>query len=85
MVVSGVVGTVAAAFSALFYSAAALYLRWDLALATFVLAPLFLFAARRFSGRIKEASQDERVADGAITEWRMADAKPAESDAFWAS
>ncbi|MFE3853143.1 ABC transporter ATP-binding protein [Streptomyces griseorubiginosus] len=67
MVVSGVVGTVAAAFSAVFYSAAALYLRWDLALATFVLAPLFLFAARRFSGRIKEASQDERVADGAIT------------------
>jgi len=67
MVVSGVVGTVAAAFSAVFYSAAALYLRWDLALATFVLAPLFLFAARRFSGRVKEASQDERVADGAIT------------------
>lgn len=67
MVVSGVVGTVAAAFSALFYSAAALYLRWDLALVTFVLAPLFLFAARRFSGRIKEAARDERVADGAIT------------------
>jgi len=67
MVVSGVVGTVAAAFSAVFYSAAALWLRWDLALVTFVLAPLFLLAARRFSGRIKEASQDERVADGAIT------------------
>ncbi|WP_406415162.1 ABC transporter ATP-binding protein [Streptomyces sp. NBC_01614] len=67
MVVSGVVGTVAAVFSALFYSAAALYLRWDLALATFVLAPLFLLAARRFAGRIRTASQDERVADGAIT------------------
>ena len=24
-----------------------------------------------------------RVADGAISEWRMVDAKPAESDAFW--
>ncbi|MEV6763375.1 ABC transporter ATP-binding protein [Streptomyces sp. NPDC051105] len=67
MVVSGVVGTVAAAFSAVFYAAAACWLRWDLALATFVLAPLFLLAARRFSGRIKTASQDERVADGAIT------------------
>lgn len=67
MVVSGVVGTVSAAFSAVFYAAAALWLRWDLALVTFVLAPLFLLAARRFSGRIKEASQDERVADGAIT------------------
>ena len=67
MVVSGVVGTVSAAFSAVFYAAAAFWLRWDLALVTFVLAPLFLLAARRFSGRIKEASQDERVADGAIT------------------
>ncbi|MFJ7077990.1 ABC transporter ATP-binding protein [Streptomyces sp. NPDC098781] len=67
MVVSGVVGTVAAAFSALFYAAAALYLRWDLALATFVLAPLFLLAARRFAGRIRTASQDERAADGGIT------------------
>ena len=26
-----------------------------------------------------------RVEGGAITEWRMVDAKPAESDAFWAS
>lgn len=67
LVVSGVVGTISAAFSAVFYAAAALWLRWDLALATFVLAPLFLLAARRFSGRIKQASQDERVADGAIT------------------
>lgn len=67
LVVSGVVGTVSAAFSAVFYAAAALWLRWDLALATFVLAPLFLLAARRFSGRIKQASQDERAADGAIT------------------
>ncbi|MFG2280284.1 ABC transporter ATP-binding protein [Streptomyces asoensis] len=67
LVVSGVVGTASAAFSAVFYAAAALWLRWDLALVTFVLAPLFLLAARRFSGRIGQASQDERVADGAIT------------------
>lgn len=67
LVVSGVVGTVSAAFSAVFYAAAALWLRWDLALATFLLAPLFLFAARRFSGRIKQTSRDERAADGAIT------------------
>ncbi|MFJ8004543.1 ABC transporter ATP-binding protein [Streptomyces fagopyri] len=67
MVVSGVVGTVSAAFSAVFYAAAALWLRWDLALVTFVLAPLFLVAARRFSGRIRQASKDERTADGAIT------------------
>ncbi|MEU9382950.1 ABC transporter ATP-binding protein, partial [Streptomyces sp. NPDC048279] len=67
MVVSGAVGTVAAAFSAVFYAAAACRLRWDLALVTFVLAPLFLLAARRFSGRIGKAAKDERTADGAIT------------------
>ncbi|MEU6540588.1 ABC transporter ATP-binding protein [Streptomyces sp. NPDC047000] len=67
MVVSGVVATISAAFSAVFYACAAFWLRWDLALATFVLAPLFLIAARRFSGRIRSASRDERVADGAIT------------------
>ncbi|MEV0558550.1 ABC transporter ATP-binding protein [Streptomyces sp. NPDC050597] len=67
MVVSGVVGTVSAVFSALFYSAAALWIRWDLALVTFLLAPLFLVAARRFAGRIRTAAQDERTADGAIT------------------
>ncbi|MFD9006051.1 ABC transporter ATP-binding protein [Streptomyces sp. NPDC059582] len=67
LVVSGVVGAVSAAFSAVFYAVAALWLRWDLALATFVLAPLFLLAARRFSGRIEQTSRDERAADGAIT------------------
>ncbi|MFF7923788.1 ABC transporter ATP-binding protein [Streptomyces mirabilis] len=67
MVVSGVVGTVSAAFSAVFYATAALWLRWDLALVTFLLAPLFLVAARRFAGRIRTASQEERAADGAIT------------------
>ncbi|MEW2259883.1 ABC transporter ATP-binding protein [Streptomyces sp. NPDC047869] len=67
LVVSGIVGAVSAGFSAVFYACAALWLRWDLALATFVLAPLFLLAARRFSGRIQQASRDERTADGAIT------------------
>ncbi|MFE1975439.1 ABC transporter ATP-binding protein, partial [Streptomyces hygroscopicus] len=67
MVVSGVVSTVSAVFSTVFFSLAAFRLRWDLALATFVLAPLFWLAARRFSGRITSVARDERVADGAIT------------------
>lgn len=67
MVVSGVVGTISAVFSVVFFSAAALWIRWDLALATFVLAPLFWLSAKLFSSRIKDVSRDERVADGAIT------------------
>ncbi|MFG2861551.1 ABC transporter ATP-binding protein [Streptomyces sioyaensis] len=67
MVVSGVVGAVSSAFSAVFYAVAAFWLRWDLALATFVLAPLFWLAARRFAGSIRSVARDERVADGAIT------------------
>ncbi|MEU2712351.1 ABC transporter ATP-binding protein [Streptomyces sp. NPDC007205] len=67
MVVSGLVGAASAAFTALFYAVAAFWLRWDLAAATFVLAPLFWLAARRFSGSIKDVSREGRVADGAIT------------------
>ncbi|MDX6314102.1 MAG: ATP-binding cassette, subfamily bacterial [Streptomyces sp.] len=67
MVVSGVVGTISAVFSVVFFSAAALWIRWDLALATFVLAPLFWLSAKLFSGKLKDVSRDERVADGAIT------------------
>lgn len=67
MVVSGLVGAASAVFSALFYAAAAFWLRWDLAAATFVLTPLFWLAARRFSGSVKEVARAGRVADGAIT------------------
>ncbi|GAA3739709.1 ABC transporter ATP-binding protein [Streptomyces tremellae] len=67
MAVTGVVQAVAAVFGVLFYGIAALWLRWDLALATFLLAPLFWVAARRFSGRLRAVSRQERVADGAIT------------------
>ncbi|MFE3137362.1 ABC transporter ATP-binding protein [Streptomyces scopuliridis] len=67
MVVSGVVGTVSAVFSTVFFAAAAFWLRWDLALAAFVLAPLFWLAAHAFAGRIRTVAREERVADGAIT------------------
>ncbi|MFJ6084937.1 ABC transporter ATP-binding protein [Streptomyces sp. NPDC092369] len=67
MVVSGVVGTISSACNVLLFSAAALWLRWDLALATFVLVPVLWLTVRRFSGPLKSVARDERVADGAIT------------------
>ena len=67
MAVSGLIGTASALFSAVFYAAAAFWLRWDLASAAFVLAPLFWLAARRFSDGVKAVAREGRVADGAVT------------------
>ncbi|NNN35085.1 ABC transporter ATP-binding protein [Streptomyces sp. S3(2020)] len=67
MAVSGLIGTASALFSAVFYAAAAFWLRWDLASAAFVLAPLFWLAARRFSAGVKAVAREGRVADGAVT------------------
>ncbi|MFJ8104756.1 ABC transporter ATP-binding protein [Streptomyces sp. NPDC096132] len=67
MAVSGLVGTASALFSAVFYAAAAFWLRWDLAAATFVLAPLFWLAAKKFSAGVRSVAREGRVADGAVT------------------
>ncbi|SOE12215.1 ATP-binding cassette, subfamily B [Streptomyces sp. 2323.1] len=67
LVVSGLVQAATATFGVIFYAGAAFWLRWDMALVTFALAPLFWIATRRFTGRVKEVSRRERAADGAIT------------------
>ncbi|MGW8556356.1 ABC transporter ATP-binding protein [Streptomyces tubercidicus] len=67
LVVSGLVQAATAIFGVIFYTAAAFWLRWDMALVTLALAPLFVIATRRFTGRVKEVSRRERAADGAIT------------------
>lgn len=67
LVVTGIVGAASALFSTLFYAAAALWLRWDLALATFLMVPLFWFTTRRFAGPLRAVSRRGRAADGAIT------------------
>ncbi|MFG2627749.1 ABC transporter ATP-binding protein [Streptomyces sp. NPDC048473] len=67
LVVSGIVGAASAVFSTLFYAAAALWLRWDLALATFVMVPLFWFTTTRFARPLRAVSRRGRAADGAIT------------------
>ncbi|MER5743959.1 ABC transporter ATP-binding protein [Streptomyces sp. NPDC002225] len=67
LVVSGIVGAASALFGTAFYAAAALWLRWDLALATFVMVPVLLFVTRRFAGPLRAVSRRGRAADGAIT------------------
>ncbi|MFI5614461.1 ABC transporter ATP-binding protein [Amycolatopsis sp. NPDC051903] len=64
---SGTVETISAIVTAVFYGGAALIVSWHLALAAFLLTPLFLLAARVFSKRIKAVSRDERDYNGLIT------------------
>ncbi|MFJ9848969.1 ABC transporter ATP-binding protein [Streptomyces sp. NPDC101150] len=67
LVVSGLVQAATALFSVIFYACAALLMRWDMALATFIAAPLFWTVTRRFTDRLREVARRERRADGAIT------------------
>lgn len=67
LVVSSAIGVVSAVFRIVLFSAAAIWLRWDLALVTFALAPLLWLAAKIFTGPIRRFARSERVADGAIT------------------
>jgi ATP-binding cassette, subfamily B, bacterial len=66
-----VLGDVAAALSYLlrimFFTAALLYLQWDLALVSLLVAPLFWLAARYFTRRIKDAAREQRRCSGALT------------------
>jgi ATP-binding cassette subfamily B protein len=64
---SGVVGTVSAIITVLFFAGAVLVISWQLALAAFILAPLFWLVARAFSKKIKVVSRDERDYNGMIT------------------
>ncbi|MCA1192024.1 MULTISPECIES: ABC transporter ATP-binding protein [unclassified Saccharopolyspora] len=66
LVASGVVETGTALFGVVLYAGAALYLRWDLALLSFALAPAFWLVARKFSAGIRDASRAERAANGEI-------------------
>lgn len=66
-VASGVIEAVTSAVSVVFFAGAALYVRWDLALASFTAAPLFWLAARGFTARFRAAAARERASDGAMT------------------
>ncbi|MFJ5646154.1 ABC transporter ATP-binding protein [Streptomyces sp. NPDC093223] len=67
MVVSGAVSAVSSLISALFFSAAAFWLRWDLALVVFALVPVVWLVSKAFARRIGTVARRERAADGAIT------------------
>jgi ATP-binding cassette subfamily B protein len=66
LVATGLVTVFTTVTSVVFYAAAAVVLRWELALIAFASAPIFWLAARAFSTRIKSVTREERRIDGAV-------------------
>ena len=64
---SGVTDALSYLLRIVFFSAALFYLQWDLALVSLLVAPLFWFAAKRFSRAIKVASREKRRRSGSIS------------------
>ena len=66
-VVGGLTDAVAFVAEAAFFTAALFYISWDLALVSLLAAPLFWFAASRFSDLIRDASRERRRRSGTIS------------------
>jgi ATP-binding cassette, subfamily B, bacterial len=66
-VLSGVTDALSYLLRIVFFAAALFYLSWKLALVSLLVAPLFWFAARRFSKAIKVASREKRRRSGSIS------------------
>jgi len=66
LVVGGFIHLVTNGFSVLLFAGTALYLRWDLALVSFAVAPLFWLVTRGFTTPFAKASRRERAGNGVI-------------------
>ena len=64
---SGLVQLVTSLFGVVFFAGYALYRNWELALAAFVVAPVFALITRRFARRINDRSREQRALNGDIT------------------
>jgi ATP-binding cassette, subfamily B, bacterial len=67
LMLSGVTSSLAYLFQLVFFVGALFYLEWRLALVSLLVAPLFWFAARHFSRKIKRAAREERRRSGSIS------------------
>jgi ATP-binding cassette, subfamily B, bacterial len=65
-IAAGPVTLVTSAVSIAVFAAAALVIRWDLALVAFAAAPAFWLLARGFSGPLSRAADAERAASGSL-------------------
>jgi ATP-binding cassette, subfamily B, bacterial len=67
LVLGGVVDAITFTLRIVVFTGVLLYLRWELALVSLVVAPLFWLAARHFSRLIKQASREKRRRSGSIS------------------
>ena len=67
LVLSGLASSLAYLFQLVFFVGALFYLEWRLALVSLFVVPLFWFAARHFSRKIKRAAREERRRSGSIS------------------
>ena len=67
LMLSGVASALAYVFQLVFFVGALFYLDWQLALISLLVAPLFFFAARHFSRKIRSAAREERRLSGSIS------------------
>ena len=67
LMLSGLTSALAYVFQLVFFVGALFYLEWRLALVSLIVAPLFFFAARHFSRKIKRASREARRRSGSIS------------------
>ncbi|WP_218006790.1 ABC transporter ATP-binding protein [Microtetraspora fusca] len=66
LVGSGLVRIITTTAGAVLFSGAAFFIRWDLALVTFAMVPLFLLVSKGFTSRLRNASARERSSNGAM-------------------
>ncbi|TDD33281.1 ABC transporter ATP-binding protein [Nonomuraea terrae] len=66
LVGSGLVRIITTAASVVFFAGAAFFIRWDLALVTMALIPLFLVVSKVFASRFRTAAARERTSNGAM-------------------
>lgn len=66
LVGSGLVKIITTVAGVIFFAGAAFIIRWDLALLTMALIPLFLVVSKVFAGRFRSAAALERASNGAM-------------------
>ncbi|GAA4569164.1 ABC transporter ATP-binding protein [Planotetraspora kaengkrachanensis] len=66
LVASGLIRLITAVISAVLFSAAAFWIRWDLALVTFAMIPAFLLVSKAFASRFRRAAARERFSNGVM-------------------